>query len=140
MVGRISRHAVGCTRAAWDHLNGLITLAELPGGVALPGHRARRAHRRTAVAVDHRRDARPVSVAAVGPGERYVRPGKVESERRATVHRDPRFLRAIVYELLETGTWDEPGSADVAFKLWIGTDGIPPGLKVSWVFLGHPCG
>ncbi len=114
----------GCTRAAWDFAHGLWTLEELPGGVALPGQRRRRRHARVAVDVAGRRVSAPVAA----PGERYARPGKEESERRVAVHRDARFLRGIVEELLRSGDWSAC-SADqhIEVLLWLGVDGIPPG-------------
>ena len=38
-------------------------------------------------------------------------------------------------ELLHTGSWGAEDAAEVPFLLWLGVDGIPPGLKVSYVFL-----
>ena len=76
----------------------------------------------------------------VAPGERYKRPGPTETQRRRTVHCDVRFLRGLVSEVLLTGAWGHASAADTMFELWLGVDGVPPGLKVSYFFLVDPRG
>ena len=51
------------------------------------------------------------------------------------MHESPYFLREIVARLLQTGDWSDSAAETGPFHLWLGIDGIPPGLKVSYVFV-----
>ena len=94
------------------------------------GRRARRGRARiTAPGVAR------VQQPAVGVGERYVPPGAELTAQRRTMHEEPNFLREIIQRLLRTGDWTTGGAVDANFLLWMGIDGIPPGLKISYVFV-----
>ena len=70
-----------------------------------------------------------------------MRPGKDVSAQRRNVHRDVRFLRGIVDVLLRTGDWSGHTEGDVhALKLWLGINGIPPGLTITYVLVVDPRG
>ena len=72
---------------------------------------------------------------------RYRRPGASETERQRNVHRDVRFLRGIVGNLVHTGDWSGCSADEqLVVDLWLGVDGVPPGLKISWVLLVDPPG
>eukprot|EP00664_Eupelagonemidae_sp_cell27_P004024 gene4024-7940_t len=103
--GRVHRRQLRISRASWNMLHGILTLEDLPGGVALPGARRRRRAAYVVVnAASGQQDA-TVRVRAPGLDDTLAAPGRTLHEQRRDIIHNPLFLRGLLARLLMTAAW-----------------------------------